>query len=117
MLMFMRSYIICIDIPCLSMYSPPTEPDIEKQVNIATTVQKYVYLSVIVSLSDCEWVQREESEETEWFASANFKGKLQDLQLLHMSFKMDSELEVSHALMYDTIVSDVNVMMLTAIAE
>ena len=77
----------------------------------------YIYLNVIVSLSDCEWVQKEESEETERFASANFKEKLQDLQLVHVSFKTDSELEVSRVLVYDTIISDVDVMMLTAIAE
>ena len=68
-----------------------------------------------VSLSDCECIQRKESEKTEGLASANFKEQLQELQQLYMSFKMDCELDVSHMLFlqsYDMTISHVDAMML-----
>ena len=68
-----------------------------------------------VSLSDCECIQRKESEETERLASANFKEQLQELQQLYWSFKMDCELDVSHILFlrsYDMTISHVDAMML-----
>ena len=65
---------------CLSMYSPPTEPDIEKQVSSGVcTLECHCHMQSL-SHADCELVQREEFEEAEGRASANFKEKLQNLQ-------------------------------------
>ena len=58
-----------------------------------------MYLSVIVSLSDYKWVQREKCEEIEGLDSASFNEDLQELQQL--SFTTDSGLEVRHILLYD----------------